>query len=504
MKIFSAVQIRQWDAYTILNEPISSVNLMERAAAACFSWIIKHFSSNSFTIFCGTGNNGGDGLAVARMLLKNGYEVDIYILEGDKKSEDYNTNLHRLLENSASIKLIDKNHFPDIPPNAVIIDALLGTGLSRPLKDEFADLVSNINEANKTIISLDIPTGLLADSLTAGSTTIKANFTLSFQLNKLSFMLADNYQYTGNVVLLNISLHPQYYNNTSTLFNTIELPDIIEIYKPGTQFAHKYNFGHALLFAGSKNMMGAALLCSGACLRTGAGLVTVYTEEDTQAVIQIALPEAITSTEKDFEKLCLKKAVIGIGPGLEIKEENKQLLKKIISTYTGQLVIDAAALQMLAEDINMLKLAKPGAIILTPHTGEFEKLFGKTNSDFERLEIARQKSMELNCHIILKGHHTLVACPDGNACFNTTGNAGMATAGSGDVLTGMLTGFLARGYVPRQACLLAVFMHGMAGDFAANKMSQEAMIAGDIIDFIGESFKNISAEKQSDLKYNTP
>jgi ADP-dependent NAD(P)H-hydrate dehydratase / NAD(P)H-hydrate epimerase len=274
-------------------------------------------------------------------------------------------------------------------------------------------------------------------------------------------------------------------------YTTSDAVLIHAIYKPRDQFSNKYSFGHALLFAGSRDMMGAAILCAKAVLRAGAGLVTVYTEEGTQSIIQIAVPEAITTTEKDFTTITLKKTVIGIGPGLEISDHNSQLLKTLIEQWHHPLVIDASGLTLLSAYPGLLTTRKEFPAILTPHTGEFEKLFGKSVNDFQRIELALAKAVELNCFIVLKGHNTCIACPDGKGFFNTTGNAGMATAGSGDVLTGILTGLLAQGYSPLNTCLLGTYIHGMAGDIAAEKYSQEAMISGDIIDCLGEAFKRI-------------
>ncbi len=492
MKIFSAKQVREWDAFTIANEPITSIDLMERAATACFKWITGHFiSPETYVIFCGTGNNGGDGLAFARMLLQANKTVVVYILEGEKRSEDFSANLERLAPLIPQPTFINITALPEIPPKAIIIDALHGTGLSRPLTGGVKDLVNHINNQENTIVSIDIPSGLYADSSSIGNCVIKAKYTLSFQLHKLAFLLAENSPFTGRIQILDIGLHPDFYEQTPTTFNCTDQNDVKRIYKPRTQFSHKYNFGHALLYAGSKNMMGASILCAKACLRTGAGLVTLFTEEGTQAIIQVALPEAISSTETDFEKLSLKKSAIGIGPGLALNEFNKVLLSKIITGYPEPFVMDASALQLLATDIEMLSHRNLTPAVITPHTGEFEKLFGKTSDDFERMNLALQKAVTLNCFIVLKGHHTLIASPDGMAFFNTTGNAGMATAGSGDVLTGILTGLLAQGYSQKDACRFGVYLHGKAGDIAATKWGQEAMIAGDIIDALGDAYKSV-------------
>lgn len=495
MKIFSAAQIREWDTYTITHEPISAIDLMERAATACFTWLSTNLSNaGSYTIFCGTGNNGGDGLAIARLLMLAGNKVMICILNSDKQSEDFKVNLDSITSLKADLHFINGSELPDFLPGSVLIDALFGTGLTRPLQGAAADLVVKINFRSNIVVSIDMPSGMFADAASGGNPIIEANHTLSFQLYKLAFLLAENQQYTGQVHLLDIGLHNQFYDLTHTLFNTTDNKAIGSIYKPRNQFLHKYNFGHALLYTGSKNMMGAAVLCAKACLRSGAGLVTVFTEEGTQPVIQTALPEAISSTDYDFKRLSQKKSAIGIGPGLALTSANKELLWSVITNDECPLVIDASALQLLAADVSVLKLRTVQPAILTPHTGEFEKLFGKTNNDFELLKKAMQQSTELGCYIVLKGHYTLVACPNGTAFFNTTGNAGMATAGSGDVLTGIITGLCAQGYAQKEACLLGVYLHGLSGDTAAEKNSQEALIAGDIIESLGAAFLKIQRE----------
>lgn len=502
MKIFSAEQVRRWDAYTILNEPVSSTDLMERAAGACFSWLSNNFpTTTGFTILCGTGNNGGDGLAIARMLFAAGYPVSVYILEGRKRTPDFSINVERLIPILVAHYITSAADFPIIQDDIIIIDALFGSGLSSPLEGLAAELVEYINDLQKIIVSIDVPTGLYIDSHTDGGAIVRASVTLSFQTMKLAFMLAENNAFTGTIHLLDIGLHAKFYDEEIALYNTIDRTPVSEIYKPRNQFSHKYTFGHALLYAGSGNMMGAAILCAKACLRTGAGLVTVYAEEGTQAVIQTALPEAITSTEQSLEILSHKKMAIGIGPGLKPTEENNFRLQQIVKTYAGSLVIDATALQILSGNTVMLLQRKTNPAILTPHTGEFDKLFGKAEHDFERLKTALQQSADLACYIILKGHHTLIACPTGEAYFNTNGNAGMATAGSGDVLTGIITGLLAQGYTQKEASILGVHLHGLAGDIAAKKMSQEAMIAGDIIDCLGEAFKKINSV-QKDVSTN--
>ncbi|MEO6229723.1 MAG: NAD(P)H-hydrate dehydratase [Ferruginibacter sp.] len=492
MKLFTANNIRQWDAYTIEHEPINSIDLMERAANACYHWLIDHFNNDPhYIIFCGTGNNGGDGLAIARLLLLAEKSVQIFLLEEGKRSADFETNFARLQPLLNDSNIIIEENFSTIEKEAVIIDALYGTGLSRPLVGKSAEVVNAINRLKNKVISIDIPSGLFTDQDSTGNPIVIANHTLSFQTHKLAFMMTENGQYTGNIHILNIGLHQSFYNSTPTPFYTIDQNLISSIFKPRNQSSHKYNFGHALLYVGSKNMMGAAVLCAKACLKSGVGLVTVHTEEQTQAIIQTSLPESICSTESDWKTLAAKKAAIGIGPGMELLKTNETLLKELLYDFDGGLVVDASALQILVTNLNILNKKRSSPVILTPHTGEFEKLFGKTSNDFERLKLCMEKAKEHQCFIVLKGPHTLIASPDGEAYFNTTGNAGMATAGSGDVLTGILTGLLAQGYAEKDACILGVYLHGLAGDIGAKKISQEALISGDIIDYLGEAFKQV-------------
>ena len=304
-------------------------------------------------------------------------------------------------------------------------------------------------------------------------------------------MLPENEPFIGEVHLLNIGLHDKYYEEAITNYFTVDESIIKSIYKPRKKTAHKYDAGNALIYAGSRNMMGAAILCTKACLHTGVGLATVHTEDMMQAIIQVAVPEAISVTDDDHEKLWFKKSAIAIGPGIEASAPNSDLLQKLIEHYRGPLVIDATALKLLTLFPELLIHRQEYPAILTPHTGEFEKLFGKTNNNFERMQLASHKAMTLNCYIILKGCHTIIATPKGNIHFNTTGNPGMATAGSGDVLTGMITSLLAQGYKEEDACIFGVYLHGLAGDIAAEKLSEEAMISGDIIEHVGHAYKEI-------------
>lgn len=493
MKIFSAPQIKEWDKATISNEPVNPIDLMERASATCAEWIIQHTDhTKKLIFFCGNGNNGGDGLAIARLLLKERGNIAVYVFKTDKRSTDCEINLHRLMETQLVIHEVEMaDNFPEIDKDDIVIEALFGTGLHKPLEGIAQMLVQYINQSEARVISIDVPGGLFTDISSRENTVVKANQTLSFQCPKLAFMMTENAEYIGEVTILDIGLDKNYYNDTATDTYTVDGNIIRPIFKPRQAFTHKYSYGHALLYAGSNNMMGAAILAAKSCLRSGAGLVTVHTAPALMPVLQTALPEAIASAENDLSMLTKKKAAIGFGPGLAINDSNAGLLKILLTEWNGPMIIDASGLSLLQSFTELLPAKKGNAVILTPHSGEFERLFGKRNNDFEQMELALEKAAHLNCYIVLKGHHTLVACPGGEAWFNTTGNSGMATAGSGDVLTGIITGLLAQGYTEEQACLLGVYLHGLAGDLAAQALSEEAMIAGDITEQLGNAFRRL-------------
>ena len=499
MKLFSAAQIKNWDKFTIKNEPISSADLMERAATACADWIVKNFiNKNSFKIFCGKGNNGGDGLAIARLLVKSGFNVHIYIVETNiNGSPDFEANLERLKNSTKEIYYIDsQKSFPEIKEDDVVIDALFGTGLNKPPAGIFDKLIIYLNEyANKKIISIDVPSGLYTDRSSLSNSVIHARYTLSFQIQKLAFLIAENEPYCGEVIILNIALSTKYYAKENAVFELTDIDSIKKIYAPRNAFANKGNYGYACLLAGSYGMMGAATLSAKAAMRSGLGKLTCYVCEAGIGIMQVTVPEAMCKVfgHKFIKDVDDFKAfdVVGIGPGIGKHLSHKQLLQNLFRNFKKPLVIDADALNVMSEYPSLYKLI-PEHSIITPHPKEFERLFGKTKNELKTLKLAIEKASELNIFIVLKGHHTFIATPEGKGYFNLTGNAGLATAGSGDVLTGIITGLLAQKYSPLNAAILGVYLHGSAGDVAAKKLSQEAMIAGDIIDCLGDSFKQIS------------
>lgn len=497
MKIFSASQIKQWDAFTTVHEPVASIDLMERAATACCKWLIgKNFGKFHFRIFCGKGNNGGDGLAIARMLIAHECLVTIYILElGNIGSPDFQANLARLHECSTDIHFIQSpEFFPAVDASDIIIDAIFGTGLNKAPEGVSKSLIEYINTRPATRISVDLPSGMFADTSSKGNAVIQATHTLSFQQYKLAFLLAENGPSCGEVHLLHIGLHPAFEASEAAAFELVEEAMIRQYYKPRSAFAHKGNYGHAALFCGSLGMMGAAILGARSCLRSGAGKLTSFVPRCGYDIIQTAVPEAMAIVSGEDHLLPFSGMnpynAVGIGPGIGMHDSHKSLLAGIFREQQAPLVLDADALNVLATDKTLLNSITPHSII-TPHPKEFERLFGETENDFERLSLAKAKSKELNIYIVLKGHYSFISTPGGNGYFNSTGNAGMATAGSGDVLTGIITGLLAHGYHPLHAALTGVYLHGLAGDLAAAGLSKEAMIAGDLISSLPQAFKKI-------------
>lgn len=503
MKIFSAENIRNWDQYTIQHEPIASIDLMERAATACSEWIVQHCNTQEIThIFCAKGNNGGDGLAIARLLFQQGQQVIVYILEfGHKGTDDFQANLARLHQYpEITIRYIQAaEHFPSLTKNDLLIDALFGSGLNRPLDGITRELVQHLNKAQhdgSTMISIDIPSGMFTDRSSTGNEIIHADHTLSFQVMKPAFLFAENLRYSGELHLLDIGLHPDFYQNTAADYELIDAGLIKTIYKPREASGHKGTYGHALIIAGSYGKMGAAILCGRACLRSGVGLLTYHIPQGGYDIMQTSVPEAMVMT--DFNKSFVteiqtelsKYTTIGIGPGIGTAKETASMLNNLLENYRKPVVIDADGLNNLSQHNNLLHKLAAGSI-LTPHPKEFDRLFGASIDESSRIQTARQKAKELQVVIVLKGHHTLIALPDGKAYFNSTGNAGMATGGSGDVLTGILTGLLAQGYSSAQAAILGVYIHGLAGDHAAAELSKEAMIAGDIVNYLGAAFLSI-------------
>jgi ADP-dependent NAD(P)H-hydrate dehydratase / NAD(P)H-hydrate epimerase len=500
MKIFTAAQIRACDAYTISAQRIRSAELMERAAGKCAAWIRDNLPKDTlFVVLCGPGNNGGDGLVIARLLHQRGYGVKAFLLQFSKElSADCQANLERLQSIEPGLAGIVKpdTFITDIPQHIVILDAILGTGLSRPTEGWVATFIEHINRLPNKKIAIDIPSGMPSDIIPDKDAAIlKVQDTLSFQFYKRTFLHPESAAYAGNVHILDIGLDQTFISSTATQYKTIEPQDIAAIYKPRDQFAHKGTYGSVLMAGGSYGRMGAIALSSKAALRAGAGLVTALIPACGYEIIQAAVPEVMcrTTGDKTIEKIegWEKMNAIGAGPGMGTDTKTAAALAGFIDACKEPVVADADALNIIANHQDLLAKLPKGSI-LTPHPKEFARLFGENTNTMIQVDHARIQAMRYNINIVLKGHHTAVITTEGECWYNMTGNAGMATAGAGDVLTGIITGLLAQGYEPHHAALMGVYLHGLAGDIAAKEISQEALIAGDIIEYLGRAFLAIA------------
>jgi NAD(P)H-hydrate epimerase len=383
---------------------------------------------------------------------------------------------------------------PVICARDIVIDGLFGTGLKRPLKGGFAAVVDYINQSGATVVSIDIPSGLFGEDNRENDCThiIKANRTYTFEFPKLAFMFAENESFTRQWTVLPIGVHPDIVAKTETPYRFVTAEDMKGVFHPRRTFSHKGMFGHALLIAGGKGKMGAAVLASGACMRSGVGRLTVHLPQRGETVLQTAVPEAMLSLDENADFVSVlpetdNYEAIGIGPGLGTHDISAGVLESLLKTTTKPLVLDADALNILATSKSMMQLLPPHTI-LTPHPREFDRLFGESANGYERLHKAMKMAKTHSLYIVLKGAHTAICTPEETVCFNSTGNAGMATAGSGDVLTGLILGLLAQGYTPETAAIAGVYLHGLAGDIAAADYSEESLIAGDLIRALGKAF----------------
>lgn len=505
MKILDSEQVKKLDAYTIKNEPILSISLMERAAKVCSGWVIDKYPVNTpVSVFVGPGNNGGDGLAIARMLADKGFDVNVYIC-GNKLSNDSLINYERLLiQKLTFIKfIIASEDFPRLKSNELIIDALFGAGLTRPLTGLFNDIIQFINRSSAKVIAIDIPSGFfskdnseLVSALDGGFVNvIRADHTLTLELPFLSFLFPDAQHHVGKLHILPIGLSKTYLNEIETDYQYIDFEMAQGLLKKRGKFEHKGHFGHALIIAGSYGKMGAAILASKACLMAGAGLLTVHVPVTGYEIMQTAVPEAMVCIDESETRFCKTEeqgnyTTIGIGPGLGTRKSIANLLDSLLKNAEKPIVLDADALNIMAENQEMLNNLPPNSI-LTPHPGEFRRLVGAWDSYYKRLQMQIGFAKKYKVFLILKGANTSIATPNGKCYFNSSGNPGMATAGSGDVLTGIITSLLAQGYTPENASILGVYLHGLSGDLAEGALGQQAMIAGDIIGNLGLAYKEL-------------
>ncbi len=502
MKIFTSAQIHELDQYTIEHEPISSLDLMERAARALTQAIVTAWPATMpVVVFAGPGNNGGDALAVARMLAEKNYQVSVYLFNiSGHLSADCTANKKKLEDSRYIRQFIEvREEFdpPRLEENMLVIDGLFGSGLNKPLAGGFASLVKYINASPSQVISIDVPSGLMTEDNTYNvrANIIKARQTLTLQQPKLSFLFAENQQFIGQLQTLDIRISREAIEKTEAQYTILEESDVRSRLLDRSPFAHKGQMGHALLVAGSYCMAGAAVLATQACLRSGVGKVTVNSPKRNIGILQTSVPEAII--QKGSEETFFAEAVdteeynaMGIGPGLGQSEQTAIALIAQLRRTQCPIVADADALNILANHRAWLQQL-PKGIILTPHPKELDRMEGHSADSYERLTKARNLAERLQGIVLVKGHYTAICLPDGHILFNPTGNAGMATAGSGDVLTGILTGLLARGYKPQDACIVGTWLHGMAGDLAAQELGEESLVASDIIRYLPRAFKRL-------------
>ena len=502
MKIFTTRQIAGIDRYTIQHEPVSDIDLMERAAGQIVDWLVHHIPvGRKLLVFAGPGNNGGDAMAVARMMAIRNYPCGLFLLDFGKELKGSPAiNFGRLEEQKkvAITRMTSVADLPEMRSDDVVVDGLFGSGLTRPLDGLAEKAVAAINASGALVVAIDIPSGLFGEDNSSNllSGVVRAGHTLTFQFPKLSFFFPEHEPLLGQWEVLPIGLHPEAIASAETPYSCLNPGLIAPKLARRSKFVHKGNFGHALLIAGSRCTMGAAVLASKACLRSGVGLLTTHVPNPAVPVIHVAVPEAMCSADAsdlmftEFPPLATFTAV-GVGPAIGMKPNSQRALHDLLEKRPEKMVLDADALNILSVRTEWLSLLPENAV-LTPHPKEFERLAGASPDSWSRLQLQIRFSKTYNVIVVLKGAYTCITFPRGAVFFNTTGNPGMATAGSGDVLTGLILGLLAQAYSPADAALIGVYVHGLAGDLAARETGYEALTSGDLIRFLGKAFLHLT------------
>lgn len=509
MKIFSAEQLREADRVTLEKQGITSDELMERAASLVFNEIHKRLQGAQIPvkIFCGIGNNGGDGLVIGRLLIEEGYDVTIYVVNySDQRSQQFLTNYDRVKNRTKKWPQLLKSEedFPVLKAGDFIVDAIFGVGLNRPLVPWVGNLVRHINASGAFVLAVDMPSGLMADAPTEDKEAIiKADYTITFQAPKMSFYLPETAAFKGDLQILDIGLDRGFLKDVPAKVSLISKPEARALYRRRSKFSHKGTYGHALMVGGSYGKMGSVCLSGTAALKSGAGMLTFFVPKCGYEIAQTLLPEAMVLTDADEKALTninfdLDPTVIGFGVGVGTAEDTVRAFESLLKKNKKPMVIDADGLNILARNKHLLELL-PEASVLTPHPKELERLIGAWENDFEKIEKVRELVDKYKLILVLKGAYTFITAPE-NTYINTSGNPGMATAGSGDVLTGILTGLICQGYQPLAAALFGVFIHGKAGDLAAEDESFEGVIAGDIAQYTGKAILSLFKEETPELK----
>lgn len=506
MKIFSREQIYEADQVTVQRQNSSMTDLMERAGIEVFNWMHSRLEGEQVPIhiFCGIGNNGGDGLVVARHLMNHGYKVLVYVVNySDKRSNDFLINYDRIKKATSDWPKIikGKEEFPEINSVDIIVDAVFGIGLNREAHEWVKQLFQHIRNSKAFTISIDIPSGLYLDKVPEDENgVVWANCTLSFQFPKLVFFLPDTAKYTEEWDILDIGIDHDYLSSTPTDVELIGKHEVLVIYQPRDKFSHKGNFGHALIIGGSYGKIGAVTLSCKAALSSGAGLVTAYIPKCGYEIVQTAFPEAMVITDNS-EKIItdidflIEASAIGIGMGLGTDPETVKAFESFIKIYKAPMVVDADALNILSKHKGFLNLL-PKQSVLTPHPKELERIIGIWKGDFEKLEKVKEFSKQHNIIVVIKGANTITVFED-TLYINTTGNPGLATAGSGDVLTGIITGLIAQGYKPLNAAIFGVYLHGKSADIAVENYSYQSLIASHVIENLGKAYLNLFEQTDS-------
>ncbi len=515
MKVVTAAEMQEIDRRTIYEIGIPSLVLMERAGLACVSKIKEIFGRRKIVVISGSGNNGGDGLVVARNLHNEGWDVRVFLttkpenLKGDALSQ------YKLAARfGVSISPIEElltNHSSILSVDSLIVDAILGTGLKNEVTGLLSDLFRLINSSKIPVISVDIPSGISSDNGQIMGEAIRANYTITFGLPKRGHVLFPGNEYAGKVFVEDIGFPKELLRSDKLKVNLLEQDHISNIMPERRKYSHKGTYGHTLIIAGSRGKTGAAFMTAKACLRVGAGLVTMGVPQSLLDVFQSRVTEEMTlglpdkgngtlsseSLDTILSFLDEKADLLVIGPGIGVNHHTERIIKGLIQDSKKPIIIDADGINSIQGKIEIFTKAK-APIILTPHLGEMSRLLSQRlkrkeikEIEKDRINISISFSNETGTYLVFKGVPTIIASPEGDAFINATGNPGMATAGSGDVLTGMIAGFLSQNKEPLKACILGVYSHGLAGDIAASEKGQHSLIASDIIEKIPEALSSL-------------
>lgn len=467
-KLINSEQMRSADAYTIGKKQITSIELMEAASVAFVDAFMQEVteSSESIAVLCGKGNNGGDGLAIARILRNRGYNnIAVYLIEfSARETPEYKANKNLLIRLGFTFSIIDKPSDAAALKETVIIDAILGSGLNKPLQGYYLGLAAIINQLNRKVIAVDVPTGFPSEgALSPEAVYFKADLVICFQRPKINFFFPESAAALSRFKVVDIGLDQDFIQSCDSPYRLMDTEAIKAWIKPRKAFTHKGTYGHALLIAGEQNTMGAALLSAKACLHGGVGLTTVSIPESGLTALNAALPEVMYLNRKEVLDIDAKKfKSIAIGPGLGTYTEGVVLLITVLKLQVP-LIIDADAINILANQKELMNRLSAGSI-LTPHMKEFDHLFGSHDSWWERLEKARAMAIKLSCIIVLKNQYTFIIDETGKVTINSTGNPAMAQGGMGDVLTGLIASFKAQGYTANESACIACYLHGKSGD----------------------------------------